>query len=63
MYVMEGVCGIYNVFVNKCGYLNGNIIISFIFKYREREIFVFRGVVGKIFRLMKKVCIELYLLF
>lgn len=37
--VMEGACVQLGLFINKCGYLNGNIIISPIFKYRERESF------------------------
>lgn len=35
--VMEEACVQHGAFINKCGYLNGNIIIRPIFKYRERE--------------------------
>lgn len=63
MFVMEGVCGIYNGFTNKCGHvLNGSIIMSLFFKYRERES-AFRGLIGKTLRLMKKACTKSYLSF
>lgn len=51
---MEGACVQHGAFINKCGYLNGNIIISPIFKYRESQK-AFNGA-GKTLRLMKKAC-------